>query len=103
MKNLYAFTETHNSSPGYLSINTQDDSDMIRVSVRTRTAQSPSEITMTQSQLVEMAQNIMAQFGKPTSVGTLVVDVEYNVKEGTTTPAPELPKASTLHARTKSA
>lgn len=86
MKNLYAFTETHNSSPGYLSINTQDDSDMIRVSVRTRTAQSPSEITMTQSQLVEMAQNILAQFGKPTSVS-----VEYSVKEGTTTPAPEAP------------
>ena len=52
MKNIHAFTETHTTPPGYISIN--DEADRLTVSVRTRGGQVPSVIEMNRDQLEAM-------------------------------------------------
>lgn len=57
---IAAFTETHHSTPGYISINEQDDG-MHKVSVRTRTTDSFGIISMTSEQLVDLAYEILGK------------------------------------------
>ena len=58
MKNIHAFTETHTTPPGYISIN--DEADRLTVSVRTRGGQVPSVIEMNRDQLEAMHADVGA-------------------------------------------
>lgn len=55
MKNLYAYTEPHNSCPAYISVNEGEQPDTVRFSVRTAGAQNASEITLTSEQAAALA------------------------------------------------
>lgn len=61
MKNIYAFTEVNTTPPGYISIN--EELGKITVSVRTRGAQVPSTIEMTQEELKALAYSIEMYLG----------------------------------------
>lgn len=58
MKNIHAFTETHATPPGYISIN--EEGDRLSVSVRTRGGQVPSVINMNRDQLEAMHRDVGA-------------------------------------------
>lgn len=58
MKNIHAFTETHTTPPGYISIN--DEAGRLTVSVRTRGGQVPSVIEMNRDQLEAMHADVGA-------------------------------------------
>lgn len=58
MKNIHAFTETHTTLPGYISIN--DEAGRLTVSVRTRGGQVPSVIEMNRDQLEAMHADVGA-------------------------------------------
>ncbi len=77
-RNIAAFTETHHSAPGYISINEQDDG-MHKVSVRTRTTGSFGIISMTEEQLVDLAYEILNSLEKP-KAPSVVDAITHNVK-----------------------
>lgn len=58
MKKIHAFTETHTTPPGYISIN--DEAGRLTVSVRTRGGQVPSVIEMNRDQMEAMHADVGA-------------------------------------------
>lgn len=66
-KNIAAFTETHVSMPGYVSINSEDDGSN-SITVRTRTSGQTGVIHLSNEQLIDLAYDILNTLQKPTPV-----------------------------------
>lgn len=58
MKNIHAFTETHTTPPGYISIN--DEAGRLTVSVRSRGGQTAGMIELNRDQLAAMHADVGA-------------------------------------------
>lgn len=58
MKNIFAFTETGASNPGYVSIN--DNDGRVTVSVRSRRAQTAGVVELSRDQLQELHREVGA-------------------------------------------
>lgn len=64
---IYSFTETHINYPGMISVDAEgEDTNAIRV--RTRASGSLSGIVMTDAQLLELADTIIAKLRPATEV-----------------------------------
>jgi hypothetical protein len=78
MKNIHAFTETHTTPPGYISIN--DEADRLTVSVRTRGGQVPSVIEMNRDQLEAMHADVGAYLTATAPAPVAVVEAKPEPK-----------------------
>lgn len=74
MKNIHAFTETHTTPPGYISIN--DEAGRLTVSVRTRGGQVPSVIEMNRDQLEAMQADVGAYLAATAPAPVAVVEAK---------------------------
>jgi len=75
VKNLYAYTEPHNTYPAYISVNEGRESDTVRFSVRSKGAQSASEITLTTEQAATLADQLPSHPTVGAAYG--IIDPDY--------------------------
>ena len=78
MKNIHAFTETHTTPPGYISIN--DEAGRVTVSVRSRGGQTAGMIEMNRDQREAMHADVGAYLTATAPAPVAVVEAKPEPK-----------------------